>query len=407
VFDVNTIELAAGRHEPGSGQASFLEAVSYFAGEAWSDHPECVSPLIAIFGRAWNDALPDVDRTQLLRPYIRRVVGTRCAVDLSQIGILAAYAGDGEMKDVPCMPADCARAWMCADWLIRTYTPAWLRLAGRDTATLEGLPELVCGMRGYHHFFPTPPTAVIANAIMPQQLPERRMLWRDFYACVSRAAALAGGPAVRDAFKAVPWLAPDAPDSQIDHIVQIAMGNAGAAMEAVVHAAAREAGWNDILEAEHRATRDMAVEAARRARREILQAAPTEVRRAARDAKRAAPRWERDMRKADERMTRRSAEEAARRTVGPAVRPYVWIRAKAAGWAAVRDSRTAMNQYSPPAIRDAARAAAQRAYHDAEHTAHWQPALAAAQVAAQRALAPTIAELQDSACDLLDRLTTA
>ncbi|GAA4541203.1 hypothetical protein GCM10023097_10530 [Streptomyces collinus] len=212
---------------------------------------------------------------------------------------------------------------------------------------------------------------------------------------------------MRDAFKAVPRLALDAPDSQIDHIVQIAMGNAGAAMEAVVHAAAREAGWNDILEAERRATRDMAVEAARRARREILQAAPTVVRRAARDAKRAAPRWERDMRKADERMTRRSAEEAARRTVGPAVGPYVWIRAKAAGWAAVRDSRTAMNQYSPPAIRDAARAAAQRAYHDVEHTAHWQPALAAAQVAAQRALAPTIAELQNSACDLLDRLTTA
>ncbi|MFD5234551.1 hypothetical protein ACFWJ5_39805 [Streptomyces qaidamensis] len=233
------------------------------------------------------------------------------------------------MKDVPCMSADCARAWMCADWLIRTYTPAWLRLAGRDTATLEGLPELGCGMRGYHHYFPTPPTAVIANAIMPQELPERRMLWRDFYACVSRAAALAGGPAVRDAFKAVPWLAPGAPDSQIDHIVQIAMGNVGAALEAVVHEAAGEAGWNDILEAEHRATRDTAVEAARRARREILQAAPTEVRRATRDAKRAAPRWERDMRKTDERMTRRNAEEAARRTVGPAVRPYVWIRAKA------------------------------------------------------------------------------
>ncbi|GAA4541200.1 hypothetical protein GCM10023097_10520 [Streptomyces collinus] len=81
-------------------------------------------------------------RTQLLRPYIRRVVGTRCAVDVSQIGILAAYAGDGEMKDVPCMPADCAHAWMCADWLIRTYTPARLRLAGRDTAFSAPRPWL-------------------------------------------------------------------------------------------------------------------------------------------------------------------------------------------------------------------------------------------------------------------------
>ncbi|WP_461007300.1 hypothetical protein [Streptomyces capparidis] len=405
---MDTIELAAGRHDPGSGRASFMEAVSHFAGEAWSDRPECVSPLIAVLGRAWNDALPDADRTRLLRPRILRVAGTRCPVDLGELGVLRAYSGEGDLKDVPCMPADCARAWMCADWLIRTYTPTWLRLAGRDTAKLEELPELVSGLPGYERFPGTAADAVVMDAIVDRQpRAERDIPWLDFHACVSDAAAMTGGRAVRDAFSAVPWLAPGAPDSRIDHLVRVATANAEAAMATVVQAAARDAGWSDALEAEHLATLDLAREAARRARREVERAAPAEVRRAARDAKRAAPPYERGTRTARERATRRSAEAAVRHRAGRAVTPYVWIRAKAAGWAAVRDYRKAMHQYAPPAVRDAARAAAERAYLDVERAAPWQPALTAAQAAARRALAPTVAELQNSACDLLDRLTRA
>lgn len=410
MFDVDTIELAAGRHELGSGQASFMEAVSYFAGEEWSDRPECVSPMIATFGNAWNDALPDGDRTPLLRPYIRRVAGTRCPVDLSQLGVLGAYARlvGAELKDVACMPVDCTRAWMCADWLIRTYTPACLRLAGKDTTTLEELPEIVPDMGGFGLFSSGPLHPVIMNAIaVPQQRAERNMPWLGFGTCASRAEALTGAGAALAAFKAVPTLSTGAPGGEVADIVRFAKANALGAMEMAVHAAAGDAGWNDALEGERRVTLAMARDAARRASREIERSAPAEVRRAARDAKRAAPRPDRYIRKSSEGAARRSAEATVQHTARRAVRPYVWIRAKAAGWAAVRDSRKAVIQYAPPAIRDAAQAAATRAYHDVENSAHWQPTLAEARAAAQHALAPTITELQNSACDLLERLTTA
>jgi hypothetical protein len=52
-----------------------LEAAAYVAGEPWSDSPECVSPVLAAFGRSWNDALDDENR-QMLKPFIPRLVGT-------------------------------------------------------------------------------------------------------------------------------------------------------------------------------------------------------------------------------------------------------------------------------------------------------------------------------------------
>ena len=106
--DLDTLVLAEGAHDESEGQMCLLEAAAFMAGEPWSDAPVCVCPVIAAFGRAWNDALDDTDR-QMLVPYIPRIVGT---------------AASDEVEE--------ARSWMAADWLIRTYTPAWLRLAGLD-----------------------------------------------------------------------------------------------------------------------------------------------------------------------------------------------------------------------------------------------------------------------------------
>ena len=119
-IDLETLELAAGAHEP-DGVMCLLEAVAYVAGEPWSDHPECVCPVLAAFGRAWNDALPDDRRTILLRPFIPKLIGTR-----------STWA----VQD--------ARAFMAADWAVRTYTPVWLRAAGieNEAAELEALPVL-------------------------------------------------------------------------------------------------------------------------------------------------------------------------------------------------------------------------------------------------------------------------
>jgi len=109
------IHLAHGGHDTREDGTCLLEAVAWMAGEAHTDHPACVSPILAAYGRALNDLLPDEPRQRLL-PYRRPMIGTR---------------GDG---------LDEARGYLALDWLIRTYTPAWLDVAGltAEAATLRG-----------------------------------------------------------------------------------------------------------------------------------------------------------------------------------------------------------------------------------------------------------------------------
>jgi len=107
-----------------------MEWVSHLAGEPHTDTPRCVSPVLRAFCVALNDGLPDGPR-QHLRPYLARTIGT---------------AGDG---------LDPERAWLAMDWLIRTYTPAWLSLTGLDTsasrlraaAPVLALDELLAALR--------------------------------------------------------------------------------------------------------------------------------------------------------------------------------------------------------------------------------------------------------------------
>lgn len=108
------ITYKAGSHLADGADMCVMEAVAYIAGEPWSDHPECVCPVIAAFMRTWNDWLPtDDDRARLFgdvtdpTSLVRLVVGTRSTL---------------AVRD--------RRAFMAADWTVRTFTPAWLRLAG-------------------------------------------------------------------------------------------------------------------------------------------------------------------------------------------------------------------------------------------------------------------------------------
>jgi hypothetical protein len=97
--------LTYGTHaSPDEGRCA-MEWVSHLAGEPHSDAPRCVSPVLRALCISLNDGLADRPR-QRLRPYLTRTIGT---------------AGDG---------LDEARAWLAMDWLVRTYTPAWLRVAG-------------------------------------------------------------------------------------------------------------------------------------------------------------------------------------------------------------------------------------------------------------------------------------
>ena len=74
-IDIDTIHLAVGAHASPDDGMCLLEAVAYVVGEPFSDHPECVSTVIAAFGRSWNDCLPAV--TARGRPVSTRV----CSID--------------------------------------------------------------------------------------------------------------------------------------------------------------------------------------------------------------------------------------------------------------------------------------------------------------------------------------
>ncbi len=119
--DLDELRLESGAHRAPDQGMCLLEAVSYVAGEPFSDRPACVSPVLAAFGRSWNDGLDDEER-QMLRPYVLRLVDTLASKKVEE-----------------------RRAWMATDWLVRFCTPQFLRLTPSlviHAEQLEALPEL-------------------------------------------------------------------------------------------------------------------------------------------------------------------------------------------------------------------------------------------------------------------------
>jgi hypothetical protein len=88
--------------------ACLLDAVSWFEYGKLGDHPPCVCPVLAAYGRGINDAMSDTDR-QRLKPYIIRLAGT---VDPA---------------------AEVRRAEFLAWQAIRVFAPLALDAAGLDT----------------------------------------------------------------------------------------------------------------------------------------------------------------------------------------------------------------------------------------------------------------------------------
>jgi len=102
--------LKSGGHSGLSDGACIMEAAAYVAGEPWSDHPQCVSPVIGVFLRNWNDSLrSDDERTRLLKPLLPKILST---------------TADPATEE--------RRSYLSLDWMIRTYLPAWLRLTKLD-----------------------------------------------------------------------------------------------------------------------------------------------------------------------------------------------------------------------------------------------------------------------------------
>ena len=163
--------LLKGAHDKPNGefQACVMEAVAFVAGEPWSDHPKCASPVIGAFMRVWNDGLNEYDRNRLLKPLIVKLVGTRGSKALEN-----------------------RRATMAADWFIRVQTPAWLRLAKLDKHAdlLASMPEITDFSK--------------APSLMPALTAERADAYAA-WAAAGDAARDAAWAAARDAARDAAW----------------------------------------------------------------------------------------------------------------------------------------------------------------------------------------------------------
>ena len=113
------IQLDSGSHNTFDDGHCAMEVVAWLAGEGHTDAPACASVVLRQFTIGVNDRWDDTQR-QTLVPFLPRMVGT---------------AGDGK---------DEARSYSALDWLIRTFTPAWLDLAGlsESAAELRGLRQI-------------------------------------------------------------------------------------------------------------------------------------------------------------------------------------------------------------------------------------------------------------------------
>ena len=105
--EIDLIKLESGIHERRGVELCTMEVVAWLNGEPHTDQPDCTSPVIRDFVIGFNDMLDNKTRRSLLLPRCPRIVGTN--------GILAD---------------DKERSLMSMNWLIRTYLPACLEMAG-------------------------------------------------------------------------------------------------------------------------------------------------------------------------------------------------------------------------------------------------------------------------------------
>jgi hypothetical protein len=172
------IDLDSGSHNNFDDGHCAMEVVAWLAGLGHTDAPNCASEVLRAFTISINDAWPK-EKRQELKPFLPRMVGT---------------ADDGKDKQ---------RSYLALDWLIRTYTPAWLDLAG---------------------------------------LAEEAQELRDLRRIVDMVAAEAAGPVVR----------------KVEQKASAAWSAAGSAARSAAGSAARSAAWSAAESAARSAARSAA-----------------------------------------------------------------------------------------------------------------------------------------------------
>jgi hypothetical protein len=101
-----------------------MEAHTVRRGQAWSDAPTDVSPVVRVFSLTWHD-IPDVPAGPAIRAELLRRE-------------LAGQFDDTRES----IQREHHRALLALDWLIRTYTVTWLRLVPALVASAERLASV-------------------------------------------------------------------------------------------------------------------------------------------------------------------------------------------------------------------------------------------------------------------------
>ena len=107
------LQLSAGAHQSLEDGMCVMEAVSYLAGEAFSDSPKCSCPVIGSFLRTWNDGLNNKDR-QMLKEFVPLLVNSKSTVAVER-----------------------KRHQMIGNWFYKVWTPSFLDLAGLNKHAKE------------------------------------------------------------------------------------------------------------------------------------------------------------------------------------------------------------------------------------------------------------------------------
>jgi len=209
---IDAITLAKGSHEDqdtcDNPERCLFEWYNWLTRSEHTDAcPPGVSPVLHIFGMRLNDALPD-DRRQELKRYLPG--GT---------GQLAGTGHDGK---------DETRGYIALDWLIRTYTPAWLDLGGltAEAAALRDLRRIADQV-----------AAQSAGAIVRDTRDKAAAAGAAAGAAAWDAAWAAAGAAAGDIAEYAAW------DAAGDAAGDAAWDAGWAAAGAAAGAAAWDAGW--------------------------------------------------------------------------------------------------------------------------------------------------------------------
>lgn len=110
-----TVKLAAGKHDEPADGVCVMELASMIAGEAFTDHPRSVCPVIAAFLRAYNDSIDERRRQDLYR-------------------LAAAAVGTRDSWVTERRRAERCRQWAIDVWSSRPWP---LRILGRRAVILE------------------------------------------------------------------------------------------------------------------------------------------------------------------------------------------------------------------------------------------------------------------------------